>query len=121
MATDTLPKTDKNGKVREKVQLKPGFHLTDWLRLTQQSTIDLSGGESKLLLGAGKCLVGTLLSHGNRNMTSIVEEPSNLNDSSKDSLIKAKDLLVESLNELERDADALDQNINSLEINDNNS
>ena len=33
MASDTRPLV--NGKVREKVALQPGFHLMDWMRLTQ--------------------------------------------------------------------------------------
>jgi cytochrome b involved in lipid metabolism len=38
MASDTrAPKTNE-GKVREKVALKPGFHLTDWMRLQQSMT-----------------------------------------------------------------------------------
>lgn len=41
MASDTRPPV-VNGKVREKVGLKPGFHLADWVRLTQVSK-DLSG------------------------------------------------------------------------------
>jgi cytochrome b involved in lipid metabolism len=41
MASDTRPPA-VNGKVREKVALKPGFHLADWVRLTQVSK-DLSG------------------------------------------------------------------------------
>ncbi len=41
MASDTRPPV-MNGKVREKVALKPGFHLADWVRLTQVSK-DLSG------------------------------------------------------------------------------
>jgi hypothetical protein len=42
MASDILPPTDSKGKSRNKVALKPGFHLMDWMRLTQQAT-DISG------------------------------------------------------------------------------
>lgn len=42
MASDIRPPSDKKGKAREKVALKPGFHLTDWVRLTQHAN-DLSG------------------------------------------------------------------------------
>mmetsp|Transcript_6905 Transcript_6905/g.7224 ORF Transcript_6905/g.7224 Transcript_6905/m.7224 type:complete len:168 (+) Transcript_6905:36-539(+) len=42
MASDILPPSDSKGKAREKVALKPGFHLMDWMRLTQHAT-DLSG------------------------------------------------------------------------------
>lgn len=35
MASDVRPTFDRNGKAREKVELKPGFHLMDWMRLTQ--------------------------------------------------------------------------------------
>ena len=42
MASDTQAPTGKNGKVREKVQLKPGFHLTDWIKLSHAAG-DLSG------------------------------------------------------------------------------
>lgn len=38
MASDTRPPVAK-GKVREKVYLKPGFHLTDWMRLQQTLSI----------------------------------------------------------------------------------
>lgn len=41
MASDTRPPV-LNGKVREKVALQPGFHLTDWMRLTNMAT-NLSG------------------------------------------------------------------------------
>mmetsp|Transcript_14865 Transcript_14865/g.22357 ORF Transcript_14865/g.22357 Transcript_14865/m.22357 type:complete len:168 (+) Transcript_14865:63-566(+) len=41
-ASDILPPSDKKGRSREKVALKPGFHLTDWMRLTQHAH-DLSG------------------------------------------------------------------------------
>eukprot|EP01036_Dinobryon_divergens_P026039 gene26038-34641_t len=37
MASDTLPKFGSNGKVREKVHLKQGFHLVDWMRLMSVS------------------------------------------------------------------------------------
>ena len=37
MASDTRPPTDKLGRVREKVAVKPGFHLVDWMRLMQAS------------------------------------------------------------------------------------
>ena len=37
MASDTLPPSNK----REKVAIKPGFHLVDWMRLTQAT--DVSG------------------------------------------------------------------------------
>lgn len=40
MASDT--RALKDGKVREKVVLKPGFHLSDWVRLCQVSS-DMSG------------------------------------------------------------------------------
>ena len=43
MASDTRPPVNKNGKVRENFGLKQGFHLTDWMKLTQSTTIDLSG------------------------------------------------------------------------------
>lgn len=46
MASDTMPKTYTNGKAREKVMLKPGFHLMDWMRLTQTAN-DLSGRAGK--------------------------------------------------------------------------
>ena len=39
MATDSLPKK----KGREKVALRPGFHLTDWVRLTKERGDELSG------------------------------------------------------------------------------
>lgn len=42
MASDILPPTDAKGKSRDKIALKPGFHLMDWMRLTQHAT-DLSG------------------------------------------------------------------------------
>ena len=42
MASDTRPPS----KNRVKVQLKPGFHLTDWVRLSQASN-DLSGRGDK--------------------------------------------------------------------------
>lgn len=42
MASDTRPPS----KNRAKVQLKPGFHLTDWVRLSQASQ-DLSGKGNK--------------------------------------------------------------------------
>jgi cytochrome b involved in lipid metabolism len=38
MASDTRAPTDAKGKVREKVALKPGFHLADWTRLQQTMT-----------------------------------------------------------------------------------
>ena len=38
MASDTLPKIDKGGKVREKIVLQPGFHLVDWMKLMSVST-----------------------------------------------------------------------------------
>ena len=41
MASDTRPPV-VNGKAREKVALKPGFHLGDWMRLTSVAT-NLSG------------------------------------------------------------------------------
>lgn len=47
MASDTQPPLDKKtGKVREKVQLQPGFHLVDWMRLMKSSSINsmTSGG-----------------------------------------------------------------------------
>eukprot|EP01038_Epipyxis_sp_PR26KG_P011773 gene11773-15754_t len=34
MASDTRSTNDSNGKAREKVVLKPGFHLMDWMRLS---------------------------------------------------------------------------------------
>lgn len=37
MASDTRAPTTSNGKVREKVALKPGFHLRDWTKLMQVS------------------------------------------------------------------------------------
>jgi len=44
MATDTIKPRNKQ---RQKVELKPGFHLVDWMRLTSQR--DLSGrGEAPL-------------------------------------------------------------------------
>lgn len=44
MASDTLPKLDKaSGKAREKVELKPGYHLSDWVRMSQtMATTSLS-------------------------------------------------------------------------------
>lgn len=42
MASDIRPPADKKGQPREKVFLKPGFHLTDWMRLNQASQ-DMSG------------------------------------------------------------------------------
>ena len=42
MASDTRPPSNN----RVKVQLKPGFHLTDWVRLSQASN-DLSGRGDK--------------------------------------------------------------------------
>lgn len=41
MASDTRAPIN-NGKVREKVSLKPGFHLADWMRLSNAAT-NLSG------------------------------------------------------------------------------
>ena len=41
MASDIVPPSSK----REKVSLKPGFHLVDWMRLTQVS--DVSGRKGK--------------------------------------------------------------------------
>ena len=38
MASDIRAPTSKAGKPREKVALKPGFHLVDWHRLMQAST-----------------------------------------------------------------------------------
>jgi len=38
MASDTRSTLDKGGKVREKVQLQPGFHLMDWMRLMNMSS-----------------------------------------------------------------------------------
>ena len=38
MASDTRPPTDRTGRVREKVAVKPGFHLVDWMRVMQAST-----------------------------------------------------------------------------------
>ena len=35
MASDTLPPSKK----REKIAIKPGFHLVDWMRLTQVSDV----------------------------------------------------------------------------------
>lgn len=35
MASDTRNPVTNEGKVREKVALKPGFHLADWVRLSQ--------------------------------------------------------------------------------------
>lgn len=35
MASDTRPAMTKEGLVREKVSLKPGFHLVDWMRLSR--------------------------------------------------------------------------------------
>lgn len=49
MASDTRPVIDKNGRVREKVQLKPGFHLMDWMRLVN-SAKDISGRNGGPLL-----------------------------------------------------------------------
>ena len=37
MASDTRSKVGSNGKVREKVHLKAGFHLVDWMRLMSVS------------------------------------------------------------------------------------
>lgn len=34
MATDSLPKITRADKVREKTMVKPGFHLSDWMRLS---------------------------------------------------------------------------------------
>ena len=38
MASDIRAPTSKYGKAREKVALKPGFHLADWHRLMQAAT-----------------------------------------------------------------------------------
>jgi cytochrome b involved in lipid metabolism len=38
MATDSRPKINSKGNIREKVVLKPGFHLMDWIRLTSTQT-----------------------------------------------------------------------------------
>jgi cytochrome b involved in lipid metabolism len=54
MASDTLPKFGSNGKVREKVHLKPGFHLVDWMRLMSVS------GKTK---GAKKVTLKELAEH----------------------------------------------------------
>src|SRR5690554_1471317 len=35
MASDTRSAMTKEGVVREKVALKPGFHLVDWMRLSR--------------------------------------------------------------------------------------
>ena len=37
MASDTRPPTLNNERVREKIALKPGFHLMDWMRLMSKS------------------------------------------------------------------------------------
>jgi len=45
MASDTLPPTTKDGsKPRQKVQLKPGFHLTDWMNLSKTSDFSTRNG-----------------------------------------------------------------------------
>lgn len=38
MASDTRAPTNSKGKVREKIALKPGFHLADWKRLCDVMT-----------------------------------------------------------------------------------
>ena len=38
MASDTRAPKDSTGRVREKVAVKPGFHLIDWMRVMQAST-----------------------------------------------------------------------------------
>ena len=47
MASDTLPRVTKGGRVREKVSLSPGFHLSDWLMLLRSASIDFSGRGGK--------------------------------------------------------------------------
>jgi cytochrome-b5 reductase len=38
MASDIRAPVTKEGKVREKIALKPGFHLADWVRLSRSMT-----------------------------------------------------------------------------------
>lgn len=47
MASDTRAPVSKQGKVREKVALKPGFHLADWMRLSQNMTLQPQRNISK--------------------------------------------------------------------------
>jgi cytochrome-b5 reductase len=42
MASDTRPPIS-NGRVREKVALKPGFHLADWMRLSNSMSRSIVG------------------------------------------------------------------------------
>lgn len=49
MASDTRPPV-KNGKVREKIGLQPGFHLADWMRLSNAMQRKDSGGMKKISL-----------------------------------------------------------------------
>lgn len=48
MASDVQSTYDKSGKRREKVSLKPGFHLADWIKLTQSAN-DLAGRKGQPL------------------------------------------------------------------------
>eukprot|EP01041_Mallomonas_annulata_P011680 gene11680-24463_t len=48
MASDILPPSESKGRIREKVALKAGFHLTDWMRLCQSGQ-NLSGRKDSSL------------------------------------------------------------------------
>lgn len=49
MASDTRPPVSREGIMRKKVILKPGFHLTDWMNLTRSATVDISGRNGRPL------------------------------------------------------------------------
>lgn len=49
MASDIRAPTDSKGRVREKVSLKKGFHLMDWVKLSQAAS-DMSGRNGGPLL-----------------------------------------------------------------------
>ncbi len=61
MASDTRP-TKKDGIAREKVALKPGFHLMDWMRLCQTSS-NLSGNKDS---GLRKITTSELAEHSSQ-------------------------------------------------------
>jgi cytochrome b involved in lipid metabolism len=63
MASDTRAPTERNGKIREKVALKPGFHLADWMRLSNSST-NLSGRKEGE--GLRKITVAELAEHSSQ-------------------------------------------------------
>ena len=62
MASDTRPAVSKSGVVREKVALKPGFHLVDWMRLSQTFT----ASNSKIGSGVRKVTTAELAEHASQ-------------------------------------------------------